>query len=723
MKTPLLSLLAAVGLLLPASAVEAAQQFPLLQRAASCDVVKDRLADVIADLAYQQSLHRYRYKHRRYRFRGGPMPRPARAMARSSAPTADAAGKSANEAAPQSSGSGGASGPSHFTGTNNQVDGVHEADRVKSDGRFLYTIAGREVLIVKSWPATATSIVARYQPGPKQTPHTLFLRGDKLVVLSKHYDYRQSSGPYYYAGRARRSYRRAVAGLRLTVLDISRRGQPKALAHVDLDGTLLAARRIGREMYLMTSSTLQLPADLWTEMYKPVTARVGGPRRINYYQWDQLGRPIRRPAQVISSQQPDWATLRQRARRLLDRQAVQKMLPVATFRSGQGQSLAQRTLQSCSDLYVPQDGAQLGLLSLTRLSLDGGRVHSTGVLTSGQRVYASRKSLYVAGTARAVPSWRRQRFAGWSGTVIHKFALGTAPKYLASGGVPGYLLNQFSMDEHRGYLRVATTQGGWGWRSGGQGGNGLFVLGQSGARLSVVGSVTGLAPGERIYAARMLGDQGYIVTFRQTDPLYTLDLSNPREPRKLGELKINGYSSYIHPLGHGKLLTIGQDASSTGRVRGAHLQIFDVSNLRQPTRTHHLLLTPQGRSTSQAQYDHHAFTYDARSKLLAVPLSSYSSGQRFNGIALVKVDTRGGFSALGEIDHADLNGPVAAIGWRCPPNARCRPPRRPSYAAVPIQRTVFIDRYMYTLSTIGLKVHDVGTLQPRRVAALRLAAR
>ncbi len=695
---------------LGADRADAAQPFPPLNQARSCDAIRDAVADVVADQAIRRRRWRRRYRRRyrnkpngRYHTLPSKMKRGGPPRAQSGAP-ATAAQASARAS------SGG--GPSHFTRTNNQVDGVSEADRVKTDGRYLYAIVGREVLILKSWPATATSVVGRYRAG-KADPHTLMLRGDKLVLISRHNRYRShktSKG---------RSYRRYHQGMRLTVLNIRDRRQPKALAHVDFDGRLLAARRVGKRLVLVSTANVLIPPWVWRELSKPISLQKG-PRRHYFYGQGQARRPRPTPTQSA----PSYAVLRSRARQLLRKVPLTSLLPTASYLNAQGAVLKTRSLQRCSDVYVPANGASMGLLSVTSLDLDGGPVRSTAVLASAYKVYASRKAVYVAGTSARAVSWRRRPWPTFRGTVVHKFDIAQGPRYAASGGVPGYLLNQFSMDEHRGYLRVATTQRGWGWRDGQRfrGSNALFVLAQRGKRLSVVGSVQGLAPGERIYSARLLGDQGYIVTFRRTDPLYTLDLRNPREPRLMGELKINGYSSYIHPLGKGHLLTIGQDATSSGRVRGAHLQIFDVRNLRKPTRTHHLLLTPQRRSSSSAQYDHHAFTYDAKNGLLAVPLRSYGGGQRFTGIALVRVDVRRGLRSLGTVDHGDMGASVASAGWRCPPNAPCslNVPRR---RWVPIHRTVFIDRYMYTLSSVGVKVHDVGQALPREVVALHLAAR
>jgi len=181
-----------------------------------------------------------------------------------------------------------------------------------------------------------------------------------------------------------------------------------------------------------------------------------------------------------------------------------------------------------------------------------------------------------------------------------------------------------------------------------------------------VGAIRGLARGERIYAARMFGDKGYIVTFRQTDPLFTVDLSNPHEPRVVGELKVNRFSSYIHPLDRDHLLTIGQEADDRGRRLGAHLQIFDVRDFKHPRRTHHYQLHQLGPyAQSAAQQSHRAFTYDPRTRVLAIPLvyNNHAKRDAFNGLLLLRAGAQG-FEELGRVSHASL--------W---PQARPRAPR------------------------------------------------
>ncbi len=350
------------------------------------------------------------------------------------------------------------------------------------------------------------------------------------------------------------------------------------------------------------------------------------------------------------------------------------------------------------------------MVTVSHMSLNGGRINASAVLGNGMKIYASENSLYVAAN-----NWRWGN--GRNGTQIHKFDLRRRqgpPRYAASGVVPGYMLNQFAMDEHRGYLRVATTDNGWrgSWRWRGRRVTGaasnIFVLQQRQGELATVGSVRGMAPGERIYAAHHAGDQAYLVTFRQTDPLFTIDLKNPRAPKVMGELKIPGFSSYIHPIAKGQLLTVGQDADERGRVKGAHLQIFDVTDLKNPKRTHHYKLTlGYGSSRSAAQWDHHAFTYNTRTKTLALPLTVYryhKNGGNFAGVVLVKADPKKGFADLGAVEHSDL-----AARTRCATSSYCGGPNR--YWRVPVQRSIFMDDNLYTLSNYGLKVNALPKMK------------
>ncbi len=652
-----------------------------LRQVQDWDDLRTKISDQLADWMLQQ--HGRASANKRAR-------RPAlRGLDAMSTPTRRRARAEAKTSASQS----GAAGPSHYTGTNNQVAGVEEADIVQTDGKYIYTIHKGRLMIIKSWPAAETAIVARLLLDTRTQAKELYVSRDRLVVLS--------------GGRG--------AKTRITVLDITRRSAPRVVKEIELGGRLGQSRLMGRKLYLVTTSPMRLPQAVV--------------RAVSNVDWTQLndansGDPARSAAAELVR-----AQVSRRIRSALNRRDIERLLPQAWVMGPGGQAGPARALHRPRDLFVPSTGSRPGLLSLTRLDLDRFDLQSTGVMAHGSKVYASTKAFYVAQPSRR---WWRGR-GNTQTTRIHKFALGDgerAPAYAASGTVRGTLLNQFSMDEHKGYLRVATTERstrrwrrrtgprGSGWRRGRSprrptftaGGNHIHVLAQRGGNLEVVGAVTGLAKGERIYSARFLGDEGYIVTFRKTDPLFTIDLSDPRRPRVMGELKVNGYSSYMHPLARRSLLTIGQDATSTGRATGVHLQIFDVSDLTNPRRTHHHKLNiGSGRSWSQAQSNHHAFTYDRKSGVLAFPLTlrDYRNPENnFVGLMLVAADPWAGLREIGRIDHANLS--LSRPGQPCIITAggHCAPRRaRTGLRAPQMQRSLIIDGYIYSLSGLGLKVN------------------
>ncbi|MFF4773121.1 beta-propeller domain-containing protein [Microtetraspora fusca] len=279
-------------------------------------------------------------------------------------------------------------------------------------------------------------------------------------------------------------------------------------------------------------------------------------------------------------------------------------------------------------------------------------------------------------------------------TEVHRFDItGTgAPRYVSSGVVPGRLLNQYSLSEHAGHLRVATTSnaqvfGGPAEKSS----SGVYVLNSD--TLAQVGAVTGLGKGERIYSVRFIGDVGYVVTFRQVDPLYTLDLRDPAAPKVTGELKISGYSAYLHPASDGRLLGIGQEASAQGRVLGTQISLFDVADPANPrllSRFH------QRNSGSEAEWDPHAFLYWPQSGLAMLPLQNYNADWRDGSSALVLKVTDGAITRAGTIRHPGFKGRDDV------------PTPDPS-----IRRCVVIGDTVWTVSGLGVKVSDAATLADR----------
>ena len=286
--------------------------------------------------------------------------------------------------------------------------------------------------------------------------------------------------------------------------------------------------------------------------------------------------------------------------------------------------------------------------------------------------------------------------------MVHSFIYDAADaSYKASGKVDGTVLNSYSMSEHEGALRVATTSSD---PNTGRTESGVYVLKPSGDELNVVGSVTGLGKTERIYAVRFMGPTGYVVTFRQTDPLYVLDLRDPASPKVTGELKIPGYSAYLHPVGDGRLLGLGQDATDTGRVTGSQLSLFDVSDPTKPTRISQVDL---GQGGSEAEHDPHAFLFWAKTGQIVVPFQSCCTrdGMPTSGAIVTKLAD----------DTLAMQGAISTNGTNADPsvcemNEPCPPTGRPELVWQPFQRSMVVNDRLVLLNGYLVQVVDMTNL-------------
>jgi uncharacterized secreted protein with C-terminal beta-propeller domain len=322
-----------------------------------------------------------------------------------------------------------------------------------------------------------------------------------------------------------------------------------------------------------------------------------------------------------------------------------------------------RPLVRCADVRHPDRRAGLGTLTvLTFAPTSPEDVDASAVAAGGELVYSSADRLYVATTSGgwlppAPDSWGAAvRNAAVISTEVHAFDVsGSHTTYLASGSVPGSVHNRWAFSEYDGRLRVATMLGDP-WQPSD---NGISVLEERGHRLAVVGSMAGMGLTEQIRAVRWFGDIAVVVTFRQTDPIYTVDLSDPGRPRMLGELKIPGFSAYLHPLGDDLLLGVGQDATRQGELLGAQAASFDLSRLESPTRLDTLGL---GRYTESAvQYDSRAFTYLPRHRLALVPVNSWALGT-YARLEVISIGADGGLDTIDSVTLPNgLDGTVRAI--------------------------------------------------------------
>jgi uncharacterized secreted protein with C-terminal beta-propeller domain len=328
---------------------------------------------------------------------------------------------------------------------------------------------------------------------------------------------------------------------------------------------------------------------------------------------------------------------------------------------------------------------------------------AVGVLASGDIVYSSTDAMYIASAAwrnwDAIDEDDTEDEINRHTTDIHKFDISDlrTTTYVATGRVDGFMLSQWSMSEYEGNLRVATTSSpDWWWGANDQSESFVTVFEENNGELVQIGQVGGLGKGERIYSVRFIDDTGYVVTFRQTDPLYTIDLSDPTNPEVVGELKILGYSAYLHPVGDGLLLGVGQDATDQGRTLGTQISLFDVSDPANPTRIHNYTLD---NGYSAVEWDHRAFLHWPQTGLTVIPVSIWSWDEETeteNGFigAIALNATEDGIEEIGRITHSQKDLEGEELWW-----------------GPMIERSLVIGDSLYTYSYDGILQSDLESLE------------
>jgi len=336
----------------------------------------------------------------------------------------------------------------------------------------------------------------------------------------------------------------------------------------------------------------------------------------------------------------------------------------------------------------------------------------TFLIGTAQNIFVSSNNIYVTYTDYQVYPLR-----DWSSkisdqeilekTTIHKISItdGTI-EYKTRGEVPGHVLNQFSMDEYQGYFRIATTTGEV-WGGGAQ--NHVYVLDED---LNIAGSLEGIAPGERIYSARFMGGRAYLVTFKKVDPLFVIDLEDPNNPRVLGELKIPGYSDYLHPYDETHLIGVGKEAVDMGSFawyQGVKIALFDVSDPENPIEISKYVIGDRG-TDSYALSDHKAFLFSRSKNLLVIPIllaeineEQYPGGvppnaygeYTWQGAYVFDISLADGLVLEGGITHSEDDAQLK-WGWY--------------YSSRSVKRSLYIDNVLYTISDELVKINNLEDL-------------
>jgi hypothetical protein len=478
------------------------------------------------------------------------------------------------------------------TGTNTQEADVDEADVAKTDGSLVVRISGRELVVTDVSADLPRELSRTPLPGPAMNQPELLLRDRHVLVVG------DEAGPVYWRDDVLPGRIALPAGpqdtrARVISLDLSDPSAPQVTGQRTVDGGAISTREYADGTVRVVVTTGFPPLDFVQ------------PNR------DRTPREATRANKEIVRATP-----------------IDAWLP--SLRSDAG---AERPLVGCASVRHPRTPSGFGTISLLTFPFDDpGSLSATAVTAAGDLVYSSADRLYVATTDVVVGSIPRDLpttdtstssgFGSSTTTQLHAFALdGTRTSYVASGSFRGQVNDRWSFSEYDGHLRVAVQQP----RSSGHPDNGVLVFVEDGDRLVETGRVDGLGRDESIQSVRWFGDLAVVVTFRQTDPLYTVDLSDPARPRVLGALKIPGFSSYLHPVGGDVLVGIGHDATTTGADLGAQAATFDLGDLANVRRMGRIGFGPQ--TDVSAGLDPRTVAYLPAWRTLVTPVQDWATGR------------------------------------------------------------------------------------------------
>lgn len=591
-----------------------------------------------------------------------------------------------------------------YSATNVQVEGVDEADVVKTDGTHLYVLSGNEAVILKAYPPDSACILSRIDfPG---VPEDVFISGDSLLVLG---------------GKS------GKGELLIQIYDAGDKEKPVLKKELTSPGRCVTSRLIGDYEYIIVNAPVYGTDKLGMKKVVLPKINVNGldrtvsPTRVHYfdvpdynYQYTIIlavnvrdeNEPVTEKTfltgvsqNVFASQEHIYLTAGKMPD--LEKQSVrffERLLPAVP--AGLRAAMTE----------IRDSGADFA----TKLS----KAESVIDEYLNELDPAAAPALINRVTA-SYEEWQQDLARERNMTVIHKLAVaGNEITYLCKGEVPGQVLNQFSMDEYQGFFRIATTSEGFTFSGPWVNRNNVYVLDD---KMRITGRLEGLAAGERIYAARFMGKRCYLVTFRQVDPLFVVDLEDPREPKLLGELKIPGYSNYLHPYDEHHLIGIGKEVAAgpvplpgvpeeeveppvrvivPTRETGIKISLFDVTDPTQPKETAKYVI--EGSSIdSPALHDHKAVLFSKSKNLLAIPVSFYPVYRetdktpvyrQWHGAYVFDISLRG-ISLKGTVQHGPENRP-GFQEYNCP-----------------VKRCLYIEDALYSVSERMVKANDLRTLK------------
>lgn len=562
---------------------------------------------------------------------------------------------------------GGAGVPGHSE-TNVQVEGVDEADIVKNDGEYIYYIVGSTIRIVEAYPPESMKVVSTIDLSEENIyPTEIYVMEDTLVIIGTQSSYQ------YFDDFTKKKVDPALyytgGTTKVLLYDVADRNDPELMRELGFEGEYTSSRRVNETVYLVAKQ--------------------------ENYTWP-------------------WFTN--------EEWKEEDLVPLYT-NNGTLDKLA-----DCADvLYMPDAIDTANYLIVSAIPLNTSfDVSSQVVLGSSSDVFSSPKNLYVAQTKY---DWYPSEDGGdKTETLVHKFNLTpTRVKYQGMGDVPGTILNQFSMDEYEGNFRIVTTVGNV-WDSENKSTNNLYVLDEN---LERIGTLEGLAPGERIYSARFQGERAYVVTFKKVDPLFVLSLEDPTNPEVLGELKIPGFSDYLHPYDENHVIGFGLDTIEATEAeeegwgqdfawyQGVKIAMFDITDVTNPKELHREIIGDRG-TNSPLNYNHKALLY-SRDKgrdggaLMGFPIAVAEISEEmkedpetpgstygemvFQGAYVYDVSPENGFQLRGKVTHYNEEDfEESGYYW---------------YGPSDVERLLYIGDYLYTVSQNAVFANELEDLSEK----------
>ena len=534
-----------------------------------------------------------------------------------------------------------------YSKTNTQVQGVDEADIVKTDGTHIYYLANEKLTIINTENASQMKEMSTIEFDETFTPEELFFNNDKIIVIGTRFEYDEREkkigidDDYLYPNYMDKTYTSAK------IYNVKDKTNPTLERTVEVEGSYLTARMIDSNVYIASNKY----------MYYAYIC--------NTYKSTELNEDDFKPHYL------DTAT-----------------------------SNETKSINFDCIYYIPEfeDTNYLNIVAFNITNNQEANVES--YLGAGEEIYASKENLYVTKTKY---DYERKNKTSIT-TEIYKFNLNNANcTFAKAGDVPGSVLNQFSMDECNGYFRIATTDS-TSWNSESNTNN-LYVLNEN---LETIGKIEGLAKGERIYSVRFMGNRAYMVTFVETDPLFVIDLSNPTTPTVLGELKIPGYSKYLHPYDETHLIGIGEDTEVVNygygdRVvtNGMKMAMFDVTDPNNPQELYNVKIGEKG-TYSELLYNHKALLFSKEKNIIAFPVSITEDDYKvtFQGAIVYGVSLEKGFELKTKISNSATDYDRY-------------------YSRNRVERIIYIKDTLFTLSNVLIKAVDLNTFETKGSIELR----